>query len=189
VQLQGTRQKIRHPVHENCSSMFSPLCEATNLSQRTHGPGNIITKTKTKPPPHVRCGPLSTAAMSEHHRKTFFELPLEIRERFATTSSMESLVHCHHLFLLKGSTPRLLPSLDCAAPTKVKQDQFLRKPRALVWDEMKRKIGTIFFCLIHHRRILLPWTYEAWSDYLATPYPNLKTLTIFVGLSRLGAAK
>ena len=54
---------------------------------------------------------------------------------------------------------------------------------------MKRKIGAIFSYLIHHRRILLPWTYEVWSDHLATPYPNLKTLTIFVGLSRLGAVK
>jgi hypothetical protein len=48
-----------------------------------------------------------------------------------------------------------------------------------VWDEMKHKIRTIFLYLIHHCRILLPWTCEG----------CLKTLTVFIGLSRLGAAK
>jgi hypothetical protein len=53
---------------------------------------------------------------------------------------------------------------------------------------MKRKIGTIFSYLIHHRRILLPQTYEVWSNHLATPYLNLKDFD-FVGLTHPGAAK
>lgn len=43
--------------------------------------------------------------------------------------------------LANGSTPRLLLYLDRAAPTKVRQDSFFYKQRALVQDEMKRKIG------------------------------------------------
>jgi hypothetical protein len=47
-----------------------------------------------------------TAAMSEHHCKIFLELPLEIRERFATTSSAKSVFHPPPSIPAEGFNPK-----------------------------------------------------------------------------------
>ena len=54
---------------------------------------------------------------------------------------------------------------------------------------MLRMLGESRFHLIQHLRIQLPHSYESWSNDPTTPYVSLKTLTVVIGLSRLGSQR
>lgn len=54
-------------------------------------------------------------------------------------------------------------------------------------DEMKRMIGAFQLDLVCHLRVPLPCSCDSWSNDLTAPYKNLRTLTIAVGPSHLGA--
>jgi hypothetical protein len=137
--------------------------------------------------------------MPEHRSKMLFDLPLEIREQIyrylfrGLVVSPASYVRAQTSKPTRTSIFRACHACyDEARPVFVQTACFsLGDPssgyKPEIQDETMRMVGAFQLHLIHHLRVPLPYTYESWSNDLTVPYKNLKTLTIAVGLSHLGA--
>jgi hypothetical protein len=137
--------------------------------------------------------------MPEHRSKTFFDLPFEIREQIYCNLFRGIVVSPASYVRAQTSKPTgpfifrvCRACYDEARPVFLQTACFSLGGPSLGYqpetqDEMKRKVGAFQLHLIQHLRVPLPYTYESWSNDLTAPYRSLKTLTIAVGQSHIGA--